>query len=190
MYQHYRLHFSLSLWISVIYLVVFMQSDALGADKNSACNAIRTLAVNFSNNKVKDTLKLVISGKTCKKAVLSLEIRSNNDKLIYQYKATFWEHLEAEDYSNKSATYMLKQVMGAFLYKPSFYSSKELKKWDPNNKHYIDRHDKARIKRDYYTKIRASNYNVYSHPAKGPGWKAITFDQQRKITVTILTGSL
>ena len=174
-------------WYLII--LVALWTHAASADNYPECNTHKLAPITFSGKEIADSLSVTVTGKPCYKAFLNIQIKSNDGKFLYQYKAPLKKHLNVK-WDDPSLDKAAIDFVMRLIRPDSFGLTSELPAWNSEKEYYEETYQVLKVTREYYEELLSKKWITYYHPIHSEGWKIIVFDVDKNETVEVSSGGL
>jgi hypothetical protein len=156
-----------------------------------SCKIEKIIPINFKNVKSNDKLYISVIGSPCYKAILTIKIISEDNKVLYEYiqpfkkhVATQWDDPNLVADANNFVNHLIKNHSVSASNLPPF-SSSEAEAETPVGFEYT-----ITINKEFYKNIIKSNKPIFSHPTHYEAWRYIVYDEKINKGIIILEAGL
>lgn len=166
--------------ISVLALFLSFISSNVFAE----CNVAKVKSIFFSSDKTPDTFVVKIEGKDCNSATKSIEIVTEDEKVIYEYTSPLSDSF-GRDITMENAEYVVESVARD----NRFSRTNKLPKWEPSDEYYENNAQGIAVEDAYYRMLLTKSWPTFSHQYGYEGFLTIVYDREKNRVVMVTSGS-
>jgi hypothetical protein len=150
-----------------------------------SCEVRKAGGVSFRSATARDVLEVSVGPGPCATARLSIMIRSDGGRVLYDYAQGFAQHVV---YTDQDPLHLQAVPFVDRLIADGVEMSDRLPPWQAPDAYEAEHLAMILIDRAAYERLRQVARPLFSHPTYHEGWRSVVWDEARGKSVTVVEG--
>lgn len=150
-----------------------------------SCEVRKARGVSFRSAAARDVLEVTVGPGPCASARLSITIRSDGGRVLYDYEQGFEQHVV---YTDQDPLHLQAVPFVDRLIADGVERSDRLPPWQAPDAYEAEHLAMILIDRAAYEHLRQVPRPLFSHPTYHEGWRSVVWDAAQGKAVTVVEG--